>query len=275
MFDADGAYQGQRASNRDITQRKDDEAARLALLAQNLQLKKSESLGRMAGAIAHLFNNHLAVIMGNLDLAGMARSRETGARALDEARDAAKRAADVSGLMLTYLGLQVEPRITISLSDVCHRAVAGLRGSVPADVEVRLDLRLPGPAVHVSVEQVQTVISNLLTNAWESYGGQPGLVGVSVTVTPAERLRRTWGFPSDWKPRQGSYAEVIVTDRGCGVPDEVRDRIFDPFFSTKFPGRGMGLAVAAGIVTAHDGAVRVDSSAAGSTFALVLPLAAN
>ena len=261
----------------DIIKRKQAEAEQAKLEAQNRQLQKSESLGRMAGAIAHHFNNQLQAVMGNLELAlnhlpGTAGPVEN----LTAAMQSAHRAAEVSTLMLTYLGQTMAKREPLDLAETCQRHLPLLQASLPKNVDWEADLPAPGPVVSANANQIQQVLTNLVNNAWEASGAGQGAIRLTVrTVAPADipALNR---FPIDYLPQATAYACLEVADTGCGIANEDIERLFDPFFSSKFTGRGLGLSVVLGIVRAHQGVITVESEPVrGTVFRVFLPVSAE
>jgi PAS domain S-box-containing protein len=261
----------------DITERKLEAEKRAKVETQCRQLQKAEGLGRMAAAIAHHFNNHLAAVMGNLELAiaDVPLGAESDER-LTDALHAAHEAAEVSRLMLTYLGqAQARPE-PLDLSEICRRSVRLLQAAMPIDTALEIDLPSLGPGISANANEIQQILTNLVTNAWEAGGDAKGAVHLTVkTVSPADipAWRR---FPLDWRPRDNAYACLEVEDRGSGIAEEDIEKIFDPFFSSKFTGRGLGLPVVLGIVRAHGGAVTVTTEPGrGSTFRVFLPVMAR
>jgi two-component system cell cycle sensor histidine kinase/response regulator CckA len=271
--DSDGAS-AWRAVVSDITERKFEEKERAKLEAQNRQLQKAKGLERMAGAIAHHFNNHLAAVMGNLELAiGDSPQGSKPDERLTDALHAARGAAEVSKLMLTYLG-QTQARHELQdLSEICRRSVRLLQAAMPIDRALETDLPPLGPGISANANEIQQILTNLVTNAWEAGGDARGAVHLSVkTVSPADipAWRR---FPLDWLPRDNAYACLEVMDRGSGIAEKDIEKIFDPFFSSKLTGRGLGLSVVLGIVRAHRGALAVETEIGrGSTFRIFLPV---
>jgi two-component system cell cycle sensor histidine kinase/response regulator CckA len=259
---------------RDITERKRAEAEKARLEAQNRQLQKSESLGRMAGAIAHHFNNQLQTVMGNLELALEELPRgAVVARDLNLALLAAHKAAEVSGLMLTYLGQTPAKREPLDLARVCRESLPMLQAVLPKDVILDADLSSSSAVIRANANQMRQVLTNLLTNAWEALGEGQGTVRLTVTTATPTDGSKVHRFPLSWQPQEEAYACLEVADTGCGIADEDIDRLFDPFFSSRFIGRGMGLSVVLGIVRAHGGAITVASEPGnGSTFRVYLPL---
>lgn len=261
----------------DITERLQAEADRDRLEAQNRQLQKNESLSRMAGAIAHHINNQLQAVMISLELlydSADEYPKSTEVRSIISlAIHAAEKAAEVSKLLLTYLAkvpVTLEP---LDLSDACRMAQAIWLASKPANVDFRIDLPDDGPVINSNASQLQQLITNLVGNAWEACENGQGSVTLTVTTEEKEAIATASCYPVDFQLTGQKYACIAVTDTGCGIPEEMFDQLFDPFYSTKFTGRGMGLSVVLGIVRAHQGVVTVESQVGrGSSFRVYLPI---
>ena len=243
------------------------------------QLHKEKSLGRMAAAIAHHFNNQLTAISGFIQLAMHRPGRRAAGEdaELTEALLATGRAAELSGLMLTYLGLSMAERSPLDLAEVCRNSLAdlpALPALLPGDQELVTDMPAPGPMVRANAAQLRLVLTNLVINAAEAVTDGPGRLEVTVRTVAAADLPAANRFPVDWQPTAPAYACLQVADNGSGIdPDDI-EQLFDPFFTSKFTGRGLGLAVVLGVVKAGGGAVAVTSEAGrGSVFAVYLPLA--
>ena len=262
---------------RDITDRKRAEAEKEKLEALNRQLQKMESLGRMAGAIAHHFNNRLQAVMMGVELAMNDLPREAGAlEMLTDALISARKAAEVSGSMLTYLGQRTGKREPLDLCEACLRSMSLLRAFIPGGVLLETEFPAHGPVVSANEGEIQQVLTNLATNAWEAMGDRHGSIHLAVKIVASEAIPETNRFPVDCRLRDPSYACLEVADTGCGVPGENIEKLFDPFFSSKFTGRGLGLPVVLGIVRAHGGAITVESEPGrGSTFRVFLPASAQ
>lgn len=258
----------------DITERKQAEAEKVKLESQYRQLQKVESLGRMAGAIAHKFNNLLSVVMGNLEMAMLRLPPDT--KPLDnlkEALKAAGRAAEVSGLMLTYLGQNPGRQETLDLAGTCNRMLPTLRAAIPKEAVLVTDLPAAGPLIRANEHHVQQLLLNLTTNAWEALERGSGAIRLIVSAVPAQEIPVTHRFPLDWQPEVDRYACLEVSDNGCGIAAADIDKLCDPFFTTKFTGRGLGLAVALGIVRSHLGAITIESETeTGSRIRVFFPL---
>jgi CheY-like chemotaxis protein len=138
-----------------------------------------------------------------------------------------------------------------------------------------MDFPSPGPTINGNANQIQQVLTNLIANASESYDTH-GSVQLIVKTVSAESIPRSHRYPVDWQPQNTKYACLEVTDTGCGIADEDIEKIFDPFFTSKFTGRGLGLPVALGIIKTHNGTITVKSEPGkGSVFRAFLPVSAE
>ncbi|MCX7005280.1 MAG: PAS domain S-box protein, partial [bacterium] len=270
---ADGRVDYVVALLHDISARKQAQADKEKLEAQNRQLQKSESLGRMAGAIAHHFNNQLMVVMGNLELT-MEDLLPRGADplvSLNAAMQACNRAAEASVLMLTYLGQTPAAHVALDLSGICRQSLPVLGAGMPICEALEIDVPLPGPAINANANQIQQVLTNLLTNAWEA-NEAGGVLRLAVTTVAAADIPANNRFPIGCQPQDRAYACLAVADTGGGIASQDIEKLFDPFFTTKFTGRGLGLPVVLGIVRAHEGFITVESELGhGSIFRVFLP----
>jgi two-component system, cell cycle sensor histidine kinase and response regulator CckA len=257
-----------------------DITERVELEERRQQIVKMESLNRMAGAIAHHFNNMLSIVIGNLDLALTDSNRvvmdgEKLVDHLDQAMEGARRAAEMSTFILAYTG-QLKNKMEVhDLSEACEAIVAGLKETMPHGIRVVTDFSAsPGSPAKVAPDLVRQALTHLITNAREAIEVEEGEIRVSIRTKRGIDILTTSIWPPDWNPDAEEYAAVQVTDTGCGISAENLGKVMDPFFSTKFAGRGIGLAVVLGIVQAHKGAVTVESElGVGSTFQVLFPLA--
>jgi PAS domain S-box-containing protein len=258
----------------DITDRKRYEAETAELEAQNHQIKKAESLGRMAAAIAHHFNNQLQVVMGNLEMViNNLPPGENPVEKLYSAMQAARKASEVSCLLLTYLGQKSGKHEDVDLSEACRQSLTLFQSAAPKNMIIKAYLPSSGPVICANAGQIRHVLINLLTNAWEATRGIKKVIGLTVKTVYATDIPISLRFPVDWKPRDSVYACMEVTDAGCGITENDIEKIFDPFFSSKFTGRGLGLPVVLGIVKAHQGVVTVKSNPErGSIFRVFFPV---
>jgi len=258
----------------DITERVRAEEANRELERRLRLAHKAQSLGRMAAAIAHKYNNLLGAVLGNLELALLDLPAQTRPVAnITEALKAAARAAEVSILMLTYLG-QVPGRLEdLDLAALCGRSVPALELGLPPGVALVLEGPPAGLWVSGSEQQLQQLLASLVTNAWEALGGRPGQVRVVLGTASAAEIEVANRFPPDWEPEPAAqFCRLEVADDGCGISEADIGELFDPFFSSKFTGRGLGLPIVLGVVRSHHGAVTVASApGVGSSFRVYLP----
>nr|WP_281432262.1 ATP-binding protein [Desulfatitalea alkaliphila] len=258
----------------DVTELKQMEAEKQAAERQAERLRKFESLGRMAAAVAHNFNNLLAVIMGNVELAmeDQGRTPETAAY-LRHAMRASQRAAALSGSMVTYLGLNRDRYQPVDLVAMVRASLPDLRAEMPDTIAWRAVLPDAATMIRGNGAQIRQVLNELLANAREAMAQRRGTVRLGVHTAGREQIPASHRFPADWTPEANTYARIAVEDTGDGIADEDLDRIFDPFYSSKFTGRGMGLSVVLGIVKAHGGGLTVASTPGKGTIVHVyLPL---
>lgn len=238
------------------------------------QLKKTESLGRMAGAIAHHFNNLLGVVMGNLELAELGMAKKTdSSRNITSAMQAAQRAAEVSSSMLLYLGQSLAPREPLDFAATCYTGLAGLRAVMPEEVDMVVDFPTDGLSVNANAYQIIQVLKNLVTNAWEGQNQHRGTIDLSMKTIKHEDIPAASRYPLDFQSQHNLYACLTVRDSGCGIAAPDIEKIFDPFYSSRFLGRGLGLSIVLGIVRAHGGFLTVASKVGrGSLFSIFLPV---
>ncbi len=239
------------------------------------QAQKLESLSQLVGGLAHDFNNLLAAILGNLNLA--TRSAPAGsdlARHLDSIDLAATRASGLTQQMLACTGKSRSQVERLELNGLARRVAQQQEVALPRSTLVELSLDAGLPALDGDPAQLEQVIRDLVNNAADAIGERGGTIRVATAqaVLDEAGLRRL--LPG-WRPAPGAYQSLEVADDGHGMAPEVLERIFDPFFSTKGLGRGLGLPALAGILKAHRGGLAVASAPGrGSSFRIYLPAAA-
>lgn len=231
--------------------------------------QRLESLGMLASGVAHDFNNLLVAILGNAELAELELDPGTGPYdSIRKIQHAASRAGDLTRQLLMFAGKHhPEPR-AIDMAGLVEETAELARSSLPSTATLSLSLPPDLPAVQGDDAQLGQVILNLLTNAGESMKGRSGRVQVSLALAKVDEpgLGELPGPP----PRRGTYVALTVRDQGEGMEASTLRRMFDPFFSTRFPGRGLGLAAVLGIVRAHGGGLTVQSRPGGGTTITVL-----
>lgn len=264
------------ASARNITDLKRAQAEREKLQAQFQQAQKLESVGILAGGIAHDFNNLLTTIMGNAGLIPMLVDEDNPACKRARAiKDAADTASDLCEQLLAYAGegqFNVKHR---DLTRIVEETDHLLEASVDSSAQLDLDLAPTLPAAELDDTQVRQILMNLVKNASEALDGETGRIRIETGKQHcgADYLASCY---LDDQLEPGEYVYLEVSDTGCGMTRAEIKRIFDPFYSTKFVGRGLGLAATLGIVRAHNGALRVDSELdKGTTFRFLFPAVAT
>lgn len=267
---ASGATTGAVVTILDITRRKAEEEERRRIEAGMQQAQKLESLGVLAGGIAHDFNNLLVAIIGNAGLAMMELPEDL---ALHEVREciahvdrAARRAAELTRQLVAYSGrgqLQTE---SLDLGRLVGEMGALLEVSVPKQVSVRYALG-EGGVVEGDGSQLRQVVLNLITNAAEATEGEGRVeVRTGLRVVPEGEL----GWLASHRLQGRTYVYLEVEDDGVGMDADTQGRMFDPFFTSKRAGRGLGLAAVLGIVRSHRGGIRVESEPGQGTRVTVL-----
>ena len=243
-----------------------------------VEAHKLESLGLLAGGIAHDFNNLLGAILGQTGLALSKLPPHSPAHAnLQKAMHSAERAADRARQMLAYAGRGAVRVGPMRLNEVIEDHVRLLRAALPKNVVLKTSLGADLPLVEADAGQMQQVLVNLILNGVDAIGGADGIVSVSTDTRVLEGdERRAWQRPGMPALAASRYVRLEVSDTGRGIEPAVMRRIFEPFFSTRQAGRGLGLATVLGIVKGHRGAIRVRSEVGrGATFELLLPVAAE
>jgi signal transduction histidine kinase len=184
---------------------------------------------------------------------------------------ASERAAALTRQLLAYSGRGKFVLESVDLSDLIREITALVRMSTPKNAEIVLELADGLPEIQCDPTQMQQLAMNLVINAAEALEDEPGTVVVttgatSLSPSETERLR------GNFELRPGRYVWLEVRDNGCGMSEETSKKIFDPFFSTKFTGRGLGLSAVQGIVRGHKGALEVQSAPGrGTTFRVFIP----
>ncbi len=222
--------------------------------------QKLESLGLMAGHIAHDFNNLLMAILGNANLAADSLGPDSPARRyIQNIETAATSAGDVVSQLLDYAGHKRTQVENLLVNQAVADASRLVELSRHASVTVEYDLEEHVPPVAVDPTQFQQIIINLVLNAAEALSGRAGTIGISAreVVLTERQIRR---FVIGRELVAGRYVEIAVADDGIGIDESTLHRIFDPFFSSKPDGRGLGLSAVRGFVEACGGGLAVTSA---------------
>ena len=249
----------------DVTEQKRQEEAFIAA-------QRSESLGVMAGGIAHDFNNLLTGILGNAGLIKLDLPPGCNAYVgLEHVEIAAQRAAELCSQMLAYSGRGRFVVQALNVNEIISEMTHLMRFSISKFAILKQELASEPPWVMADATQMRQVIMNLVINASEAIGETPGVIDIATRLLRAKRSELKELHLSPDLP-EGEYVNLEVRDTGCGMTPEVLARIFDPFYTTKFTGRGLGLAAVLGIIRGHQGGIRMESHPGrGSTFHIYLP----
>lgn len=256
----------------DVTEQREQERERLRVTGKLQEAQKLESLGILAGGVAHDFNNLLSGIMGNADLAKLdIDDIEVVDQRLSDILKASKSAADLTHQLLAYSGkgrFVVQP---LDLSSLVKDMSQLLEVSSTGKATIQYNLEVGLPATLADETQLKQIVMNLILNAVEAVDSQNGRVNITTGVQYCDQkyLDSRW-VKFDIEP--GEYVFVEVSDNGVGMTAETRDRLFEPFYTTKFTGRGLGMSAVQGIVKGHSGAIILYSEpGSGTTFKVLFP----
>ncbi|MCX5688587.1 MAG: transporter substrate-binding domain-containing protein, partial [Planctomycetota bacterium] len=255
----------------DVTELRTAQYERQRLTEQLAHSQRLESLGLMAGGIAHDFNNLLTAMSGQIEFAvAKLPAGSTSSQHIDAARGGIRRAADLAKQLLSFSGKDPHSKVAVDLGSTVDLLLPLLATNVPPGVALR-PLQQDQPVYCLADRvQLEQVVMNLISNAAEACGPE-GSVWIEVSTRSMDAAALSLcTFRAEAKP--GQFACLSVQDDGSGITQEALARIFEPFFSTKFAGRGLGLAVVATIVRRHGGAIAVTSTPGeGSNFRVYLP----
>ncbi len=247
-----------------------DVTARRKLEAQLLHSQKMEAIGTFAGGIAHDFNNLLCGMMGYADLAISHQTDTSRTRhCLDQVIEAGKRAEQLVDQILTFSRRTPYERTVFEFKSVVNEAVKIIRAMIPSTIEIVQRDCDGKTTVHADATQLHQVVMNLCTNAYQAMQGAGGKMFIGLDTLRCGAMKNSsTALPA------GDYVRLTVTDTGMGMGADIRDRIFDPFYTTKGAqdGTGLGLSVVHGIVESHQGLINLDSEVGyGATFRVFIP----
>lgn len=256
----------------EIARRKREEKERVRLEEEIRHRHKMEAIGTLAGGIAHEFNNMLTIIIGNLELvADEERDNEELMSCITDIQAASLRARNVVERLQRFARKSAIVKKPVQIRTVVKDALKLLSKTLPATVEIQSRLLCATESILADPTEIHQVLINLCNNAVQAMSGTKGVLGVTLeSLYLADGLR-----VRDMELGPGAYIQLIVNDSGSGISDEIKDRIYDPYFTTKDvdEGLGMGLAVVLGIVKNHDGAISVESQLGrGTRFKVLLPV---
>jgi signal transduction histidine kinase/CheY-like chemotaxis protein len=258
------------ATTNDPSERESIQERMISLERQLFQSQKMEAIGTLASGIAHDFNNILTAIMGYVELAKLDAGPRSKVRLdLEQALTAAHRAQELTRQILSFSRKADGLNKPLNLKTLIKETLKLLRASIPATIEIRQHLDGDGALVMANATQMHQVLMNLCTNATQAMGDRGG----TLTVQLDKRILIGAGAMGQGV-NPGRYLELIVSDTGPGIPEEFRECIFDPYFTTKAEGQGtgLGLSVARSIVENYGGNIHVlDRPGQGASFRVLLP----
>ena len=235
--------------------------------------QKMESLGRMAGAIAHNFNNIVAIILGYAEMIQMGLSPDSSALPkTGHIIDACRRAQSITTQIVAYTGHMALTLGPVELSELISRMAPLLEASICEEITLNFNLAADLPLINVDAGQIRQMVISLFTNSVEAIGERSGHIIIRTGVMEADE--DFLDEPQIEKNLQkGPYVTLEIEDDGCGMDENARVRMFDPFFSTKFLGRGLGLPAVLGIVRRHGGFIKAHSEpGSGAAFLVGFPV---
>ncbi len=256
----------------DVTDQKRGEEERRQLERQVEQVQRLESLGVLAGGIAHDFNNLLTAILGNVvDLRAEAPAESAAGACLADVEAAARTAASLCQQMLAYAGRAPLGTELIDLGALVRDMVQLLRSSLSRKLDLEVEAAPGLPLLRGSPARLRQVVMNLVINAAEAMGEGAGTVTLRIGAEWVGQERLRLALLGETLPA-GRHVFLEVVDTGCGMDQATQRRIFEPFFTSKFAGRGLGLSAVLGIIRQLGGAIEVESTPGrGSRFRVLLP----
>lgn len=254
----------------DISKQKEQEQLLLKTARQQEELKRLESLKTMAGAIAHRFNNAMMAVLGNLDLICMTLPEDSPEKNMAlNALKSTQGASLVGTMMLTYVGQGIQQLGIINLPDLVRETISELKSQYRPSINLQCVPPTEPLYCKADQQQLKEVITTVLNNSVESLEESEG----SVEVTFGADYFDSTSFPMlfhENRQKDGFYVFCQISDTGHGISAEDLQKIFEPFYTTRFIGRGLGLPLAAGIMCMHHGALTVESSPGKGTVVRVL-----
>ncbi len=248
IIDKEGAVMGILGASFDISEIKRVEEERMQLELQFQQTQKLESLGVLSSGIAHDFNNILAIIIGYCGLTKL--NYQTAEKNIPIIETAAERAAGLCRQMMAYAGKAQLTMTRINIVRKVEEMVGMLKATLPQNTVIKTDLSAEIPLIEGDASQLRQVIMNLIINSSEAIGTEQGVVDVSLAMVKIMAGKAYKDYHGKQIP-PGEYVCLEVTDNGCGMDEETKWRIFEPFYTTKFAGRGLGMSAVLGIIKSH------------------------
>ncbi len=256
----------------DITPLKVAEEHQARLKEKLQEARKYESLHRLANGVCHHSNNILQAIISYAELARMQDPLGIAREHLDGVLRESHRAAALYRMLLTSTGHGVHRFRDLPLKTFLQQALPSLKDGLPGPQTLNWDGQGADAVIHADSESLRQLLINVMTNAAEAMGAQPGKILMRTGTVPCDDAYLAEGYV-ETAPPAGEYVFIDIEDSGAGMTAEVRKMVFDPFFSTKFAGRGLGMAAALGIAKSHQGVIKIRSEPGqGTTVRILLPV---
>ena len=271
LLDAAGHCVEVQSVGRDLTELRQSEAEQQRLHNQLIHAQKMEAIGTLAGGIAHDFNNILGAIIGYTEMAlDGCPPDSVVARDLGNVLKASQRAVALVKQILAFSRQAASERSTLAPALIVKEAVQLLRPTLPSTIAIVEAIEANARSIHADPVQIQQIVMNLCTNAFHAMEQTGGTL--TIALKNRELCREELRDHPEVQP--GTFVELAISDTGTGIPPEIRDKIFEPYFTTKEVGKGtgMGLSIIHGIVTSSRGVLTCESApGTGTTFRIALP----
>ncbi len=271
IYDDNGEFSGFLGIVTDVTDLKRAQDEKELAQAQLIQSQKMEAIGMLAGGVAHDFNNYLTTIIGSVDLIGLQNNLpENLKKHIAQIKNAAQLSAGLTGQLLAFGRRQMLEKTSINLNTIVSNIQKMLDRLIGENIQLTTQLAPGLKQINADFGQMEQIVMNLSVNARDAMraGGHLHLQTENIVIDEAYCDQATYATP-------GEFVRLTVEDSGAGMDQEMMDKIFDPFFSTKGPGHGtgLGLSVVYGVVKQHQGWINVYSEPNhGTTFKIYLPV---
>jgi PAS domain S-box-containing protein len=273
LYDDKGHCVEFQSAGRDITERKKAEEEKKNLTARLQQSQKMEAIGTLAGGIAHDFNNILGAILGYAEMIrDDCPADSIIANDINQVIKAGNRAKELVKQILAFSHQSEAIRLPVQPATIIKEAVKMLRASLPTTITIEQDIEPDAGVILADPTQIHQILMNLGTNAFHAMELTGGVLSISLHKTTLSET--DLGLEKHMQP--GNFIQLSVRDNGMGIAPEIREKIFDPYFTTKGVGKGtgMGLAMVHGIVQSYGGSIACDSQVGeGTVFHITLPVA--
>ena len=272
IIGADGKFLGRRGSNRDISDQKKSLEEKEKLEERLQQAQKMEAIGTLAGGIAHDFNNILGAIIGYTEMARDDSPPESSiAKDLDKVLEASNRATNLVQQILSFSRQDDSERVLMQPASIVKKAITMLRPTLPTTIEISQDIDSKTGLLFANPTQIHQILMNLCTNAFHAMEEKGGRLDISLK----QRDIINENLLQEPHVKAGLFIQLSVCDSGPGIPLEIKEKLFDPYFTTKEVGKGtgMGLSIAHGIVKSYGGFITLYSEPGeGAAFHVFLPV---